>query len=166
MTANENRRARYLSHDGVRVGEIIAHRAWRVVHPWWFRCGDDRLHSVLMKDYVWHPDESVSAPIGDGQTLFVLVGDVARAVAKAVSGEARTNTVYELRGPEVKALESLWNLCSLLSANCRRSCRSHSQLSGFRRARSTALRSTPRSRCNRASALRSGWSIPIRLAGR
>ncbi len=46
-----------LKHDGVRVGEIIAYRAWRVIHPWWFRSGDDRLHSVLMKDYVWHPDQ-------------------------------------------------------------------------------------------------------------
>ena len=46
-----------LKHDGVRVGEIIAYRAWRVIHPWWFRSGDGRLHSVLMKDYVWDPDE-------------------------------------------------------------------------------------------------------------
>jgi uncharacterized protein YbjT (DUF2867 family) len=47
--------------------------------------------------------------IGDGQTLFqpVFVGDVARAVAKAVSGEARANTVYELGGPEVKTLREL-----------------------------------------------------------
>jgi hypothetical protein len=46
-----------LRHDGIRVGEIIAYRAWRVIHPWWFRNGDDRLHSVFIKDYVWHPDE-------------------------------------------------------------------------------------------------------------
>jgi len=47
--------------------------------------------------------------IGDGQTLFqpVFVGDVARAVAKAVSGKARANTVYELGGPEVKTLREL-----------------------------------------------------------
>src|SRR6266496_1997305 len=57
MSASENRIAMRLKHDGVRVGEIIAYRAWRVIHPWWFRSGDDRLHSVLMKDYVWHPDQ-------------------------------------------------------------------------------------------------------------
>jgi hypothetical protein len=51
MSASENRIARHLKHDGVRVGEIIAYRAWRVIRPWWFRNGDDRLHSVLMKDY-------------------------------------------------------------------------------------------------------------------
>ena len=25
--------------------------------------GDDRLHSVLMKDYVWHPDEPASGDV-------------------------------------------------------------------------------------------------------
>jgi hypothetical protein len=63
MSAGENRVARHLKHDGVRVGEIIAYRAWRVIHPWWFRSGDDRLHSVLMKDYVWHPDEPASGDV-------------------------------------------------------------------------------------------------------
>jgi hypothetical protein len=57
MSASENWTAMPLRHDGIRVGEIIAYRAWRVIHPWWFRNGDDRLHSVLIKDYVWHPDE-------------------------------------------------------------------------------------------------------------
>jgi hypothetical protein len=63
MSAIENRSARQVKHDGVRVGEIIAYRAWRVIHPWWFRSGDDRLHSVLMKDYVWHPDEPASGDV-------------------------------------------------------------------------------------------------------
>jgi hypothetical protein len=49
--------SRHLKHDGVRVGEIIAYRAWRVIHPWWFRSGDDRLRSVLITDYIWHPNE-------------------------------------------------------------------------------------------------------------
>jgi hypothetical protein len=59
----ENRIANDLRHDGIRVGEIIAYRAWRVMHPWWFRNGDDRLHSVLMKEYVWHPDEPASGDV-------------------------------------------------------------------------------------------------------
>jgi hypothetical protein len=63
MSASENRIARHLKHDGVRVGEIIAYRAWRVIRPWWFRNGDDRLHSVLMKDYVWHPDQPASGDV-------------------------------------------------------------------------------------------------------
>jgi hypothetical protein len=46
-----------LKHDGVRVGEIIAYRAWRVIEQGWLRKGDDRLHSVLLKRYVWRPDE-------------------------------------------------------------------------------------------------------------
>jgi hypothetical protein len=55
--------ARHLKHDGIRVGEIIAYRAWRVMRPGWLRSGDDRLHSVLMKDYVWPPDEPASGDI-------------------------------------------------------------------------------------------------------
>ncbi len=54
---NQNELARSLRHEGIRVGEIIAYRAWRVINPGWFRSGDDRLRSVLMRDYVWHPDE-------------------------------------------------------------------------------------------------------------
>jgi hypothetical protein len=57
VSASEHWIAQRLKHDGVRVGAIIAYRAWRVIHPRWFRSGDDRLHSVLMKDYVWHPNQ-------------------------------------------------------------------------------------------------------------
>jgi hypothetical protein len=59
---NQNELARHLKH-GVRVGEIIAHRAWRVIKPRWLRSGDDRLHSVLMKNYVWHPDDPASGDV-------------------------------------------------------------------------------------------------------
>jgi hypothetical protein len=55
--------ARTLKHEGIRIGEIIAYRAWRVFKPhWWWR-GDDRLHSVLMHDYVWDPDEPASGDV-------------------------------------------------------------------------------------------------------
>ena len=57
MRSNQNELARTLKHEGVRVGEIIAYRAWGVIKPGWFRSGDDRLRSVFMRDYVWHPDE-------------------------------------------------------------------------------------------------------------
>jgi hypothetical protein len=60
---NQNELARALKHEGVRVGEIIAYRAWRVITRSWLRNGDDRLHSVLMKDYVWHPDEAASGDV-------------------------------------------------------------------------------------------------------
>jgi hypothetical protein len=43
-------------HEGIRVGEIIAYRAWRVIPPSWLSGGDDRLHSVLIRDYIWQPD--------------------------------------------------------------------------------------------------------------
>jgi hypothetical protein len=65
INRNQNELARTLKHEGLRVGEIIAYRAWAVIHPRWFRSGDDRLHSVLMRDYVWHPNEPAS---GDVQT--------------------------------------------------------------------------------------------------
>jgi len=48
-----------LKHEGIRVGEIIAYRAWRVI----VRAGDDRLHSVFIRDYVWHPDVPASGDV-------------------------------------------------------------------------------------------------------
>jgi hypothetical protein len=63
MSTNENELAGRLKHEGVRAGEIIAYRAWRVINPGWFRNGDDHLHSVYMRDYVWHPDEPASGDV-------------------------------------------------------------------------------------------------------
>ena len=63
INRNQNELARTLKHEGLRVGEIIAYRAWAVIHPRWFRSGDDRLHSVLMRDYVWHPNEPASGDV-------------------------------------------------------------------------------------------------------
>jgi hypothetical protein len=35
---NQNELAITLRHEGIRVGEIIAYRAWRVIKPgWWGR---------------------------------------------------------------------------------------------------------------------------------
>ena len=47
--------------------------------------------------------------IGGGETRFqpVFAGDVAEAIAKAVAGEARPATVYELGGPEVLTFKAL-----------------------------------------------------------
>ena len=61
MTVNCNEIARRLKHEGIRAGEIIAYRAWRVIDPGW--CDDDRLHSVAMRDYVWHPDKPASGDV-------------------------------------------------------------------------------------------------------
>jgi hypothetical protein len=55
--ANPNRDE--LRHEGIRVGEIIAYRAWRVMEPVW----DDRLYSVFVRDYVWHPEFPASGDI-------------------------------------------------------------------------------------------------------
>lgn len=60
---NQNEPAGTLKHEGIRVGEIIAYRAWRIIPPGWLRTGDDRLHSVLMKEYVWRPDEPASGDV-------------------------------------------------------------------------------------------------------
>jgi len=64
MTTN-NELTKTLRHEGIRIGEIIAYRAWRVIEGNWFRKGDDLLHSVLMQDYVWYPDRPAS---GDAST--------------------------------------------------------------------------------------------------
>jgi NADH dehydrogenase len=47
--------------------------------------------------------------VGGGRTKFqpVFVGDVAEAIAKAVAGEAKAGTIYELGGPEVFTFREL-----------------------------------------------------------
>jgi NADH dehydrogenase len=47
--------------------------------------------------------------IGGGQTKFqpAFVGDVAKAIAKAVDGKLRGGTTYELGGPEVRTFKEL-----------------------------------------------------------
>jgi len=57
LNTNDNALAERLRHEGIRAGEIIAYRACRVIGPTWFRRGDDWLHSVLVRNYVWLPDE-------------------------------------------------------------------------------------------------------------
>ena len=52
-----------LKHDGIRAGEIIAYRAWRVIRQGLFRSRDELLHSVYMRDYVWLPDEPASGDV-------------------------------------------------------------------------------------------------------
>jgi uncharacterized protein YbjT (DUF2867 family) len=46
---------------------------------------------------------------GGGHTRFqpVFAGDAAEAIALAVDGKARTNTIYELGGPEIKSFKEL-----------------------------------------------------------
>jgi len=68
MSTNGEELATRLRHEGIRAGEFVAYRAWRVsINPegWFQRSSDDRLHSVYMRDYVWHPDQPAS---GDVQT--------------------------------------------------------------------------------------------------
>jgi hypothetical protein len=59
----ENDWAKTVEHSGIRVGEIIAYRAWRVIDEAWSETGDERLHSVAMWDYVWHPDKPASGDV-------------------------------------------------------------------------------------------------------
>jgi hypothetical protein len=59
----DNRAANNLKHEGIRVGEIIAYRAWRVIEAGWLRKGDDLLHSVRVHNYVWHPDRPASGDV-------------------------------------------------------------------------------------------------------
>jgi hypothetical protein len=51
MSIGDNESAWRLKHEGIRAGEIVAYRAWRVlINPggWFRRSSDDRLHSVYM----------------------------------------------------------------------------------------------------------------------
>src|SRR5262249_939634 len=60
---SDNELAARLKHEGIRAGEIIAYRAWRVINPGWFRTSHDRLHSVFMEGYVWHLDKPASGDV-------------------------------------------------------------------------------------------------------
>jgi hypothetical protein len=60
---SHNELAASLKHEGIRVGEIIAYRAWRAVGPGWLHRRNDRLHSILMSHYVWDPDEPASGDV-------------------------------------------------------------------------------------------------------
>jgi len=53
----QNELARKFRHEGIRVGEITAYRAWRVIEPTGLQKADDRLHSVYVQGYVWSLDE-------------------------------------------------------------------------------------------------------------
>src|SRR5262249_11063490 len=63
VSISDDKLAKRLKHEGIRAGEIIAYRAWRVIDPGSFSSGDDRLHSVYMRDYVWHPGEPASGDV-------------------------------------------------------------------------------------------------------
>jgi hypothetical protein len=52
----QNQAAKGIRHEGVRVGEIVAYRAWRVIPPNWFRKASARLHSIFVYDYAWDTD--------------------------------------------------------------------------------------------------------------
>jgi hypothetical protein len=62
-STNGNELAKKLKHEGIRTGEITAYRAWRVMLPSVFSSGDDFLHSVQMRDYIWLPDEPASGDV-------------------------------------------------------------------------------------------------------
>jgi hypothetical protein len=63
LSANAEELARNLKHEGIRAGEITAYRAWRVIEPGFLRRGDDLLHGVYIRDYVWRPDEPASGDV-------------------------------------------------------------------------------------------------------
>jgi len=60
---NQNDLAKNIAHDGIRVGEIIAFRAWRVLEPTWRRKCDDRLHSVFVSHYLWEPERPATGDV-------------------------------------------------------------------------------------------------------
>jgi len=63
VSINGNELAKKLKHEGIRTGEIIAYRGWRVIVPSLFWSGDDFLHSVQMRDYIWLPGEPASGDV-------------------------------------------------------------------------------------------------------
>jgi hypothetical protein len=59
----ENDRAKAVKHSGIRAGEIIGYRAWRVAERSWLSRNTDRLCSVYVSDYVWELDRPASGDV-------------------------------------------------------------------------------------------------------
>ncbi len=59
----ENERAKRIEHSGIRVGEIISYRAWRVPNHSWFKRGHERLCSVYISEFVWDPEKPAAADV-------------------------------------------------------------------------------------------------------
>jgi hypothetical protein len=53
----ENNRAQRIEHSGIRAGEIIGYRAWRVPNQSWFKRGYERLCSVYISEFAWDPEK-------------------------------------------------------------------------------------------------------------
>jgi hypothetical protein len=63
LSANAEELADTLKHEGIRAGEIVAYRAWRVIVPGLFRRGDNLLHGAYIRKFVWPPDEPASGDV-------------------------------------------------------------------------------------------------------
>jgi hypothetical protein len=101
MGIDENELAWRLRHEGIRAGEIIAYRAWRVIDARWLRKGDNRLHSVYMRNYVWHPDEPAS-------------------------GDVRTDGIYAMQSDQGKNTDTMLTMGRCYSARSKSGARSWS----------------------------------------
>src|SRR5436305_13700502 len=60
---DENGRAKAIRHSGIRLGEIIGYRAWRVIELRRLRRFENRLRSIAMWEYVWEPDIPASGDV-------------------------------------------------------------------------------------------------------
>jgi hypothetical protein len=67
--------AKTVEHSGIRVGEIIAYRAWRVIDEAWSETGDERLHRPTTEgaDATTLVSLVVGAPFGSGGWSFAVV---------------------------------------------------------------------------------------------
>ena len=54
---------RAIPHSGIRVGEIIGYRAWRVFRPGLFSRSNNWLRSVYITDYIWEPNKPASGDV-------------------------------------------------------------------------------------------------------
>jgi len=96
---NQNELAQSIKHEGIRVGQIIAYRAWRVMGSGWLIGRDDRLHSILMSDYVWHPDKPAS---GDVRTHGIY------SFRKVIKSMADYGYDAAMRGPILFGKIKIW----------------------------------------------------------
>src|SRR5262245_20761175 len=89
----------YIKHRGIRVGEVDACRAWRVMGTGWLIGRDSRLHSILMSDYVWHPDNPAS---GDVRTHGIY------SFRKVIKSMADYGYDAAMRGPILFGKIKIW----------------------------------------------------------
>ena len=99
IKSDDNPSTKALRHEGLRVGEILAYRAWRVIQSNWVRRRSDLLHSPFVEDYVWEPD---APACGDVRSYGIY------SYRDRICSERDYRYRYTVRGPLLFGAVKIW----------------------------------------------------------